>query len=164
MPFNRLLFCALEEDCSHTEGGVSAALSSMPDTNVLLFKLDKHADGSRDALGLGQDDKLCDLLLYVVGRRNGELRRVLCFVECKGTEHDQALAQLESTATVLVQRLPGGVPRHVRVIGAVRSNVGSAPKHKQKRHGHGPLECVEVCRHSSQLEALVDRYLGKAAG
>ena len=42
MPFTRLLFSALEGDCSYTENGVTASLTNIPGT-ALLFKLDKHA-------------------------------------------------------------------------------------------------------------------------
>jgi len=164
MPFNRLLLCALEKDCSYSEQGVTVSLQSKRDTAVLLFALDRHANDSRKALGLGPDDSLCDVLYYVVAERGRKLTRLLCFVECKGTDTDHAFEQLEATATALHGKLPSELRKQVHWIGAVRSGHGGAPKLKRKRTGgRGLLRELQIFRDNETLQRHIETELGRGA-
>lgn len=157
MPFTRLLFSALEGDCSYTENGVTASLTNIPGT-ALLFKLDKHASESREALDLQPEDELCDVLFYVVGQGSQGLGRVLCFVECKrGDGGGKGVSQLVTTAQALFDQLPSHLRDQARFIGAIRSDHGSSPRKKTKTAPgcKGPLTNIEFYRDNHQLQQAI---------
>ena len=131
MPLNRLLLNVLETDCSHSENGVNVCFEKIPSNiRILMFKLDKNAQKSRKALGLLPSDKLCDLLVYVLAKRDDEVSRAFCFVECKGSDTNTAMKQLVKTATALYEKLQHhGLVNDVEWAIAVRrhKNAGSSP-------------------------------------
>ncbi len=163
MPFNRLLLCALEDDCSYNEQGVKVGLRTREGISAMLFKLATHVKESRKALDLKDSDRLCDLLFYAVSGKRAETQRVLCFVECKGTDVPHAIKQIAETAGAVHRKLERDLHAQVRFIGAVRSQHGSSPRQKPKRSELGPLEYVKVCRTNSQLEDLIVEYLDRGS-
>jgi hypothetical protein len=103
MPFNTLLLtCLLPGTTSFSESGVSVNVQPQSGETVLFFCVDSQSNpdcGLRQKLSLLGEN--CDLIIFYI-RKN---KRVVCFVELKGTELEKAAKQIKNIHQHLEQFL-----------------------------------------------------------
>lgn len=119
MPLNRLLLRCLGTANHYTENGVTCSISGVAGVRVVFICLDENSQEVRPILGMTADDKLCDVLAYLISERKATVKRALCLVECKVSEEEEAYEQLENTRLKLRAKLPQDLQDAARWLGAV---------------------------------------------
>jgi len=99
MPFNTLLLsgCLLPGKTSHKEDGVEIRVEPTTGETVLFFSIDSEKNPNcklRQLLGLDQAGmKSCDLIVFYAT----DSKKIICFVELKGSKIDVAKEQVINT-------------------------------------------------------------------
>lgn len=149
MGFNKLIFHVLQHDTTFKESGQTVALSSGSDKErILTYPLAHHLKIAKDALGLPDESKLCDLI-YDIAEPDAETPRMLFFVEVKGSDTPEAGKQINSTITAVRSKL-GKLPSSLKWSAVVFSqHIGSSPKSLPSLMG---LKDVVLCTAHCSVE------------
>lgn len=76
------------------ESGLIVSTNTLPGEKILFFRTDCH-EGRESLDMVGESLKICDyLVLYI---KDGEKREIVCFLELKGRNLDDAVKQVLST-------------------------------------------------------------------
>lgn len=94
MPFNPLFLTCLSPKTSFSEKGGNVGIKPQSGEQVLFFVIDQESnDSSTVHLDLEVKGPICDLLVYY-GKGS---KKVLCFVELKGSDVSHAVEQIVNT-------------------------------------------------------------------
>ncbi|MBE8990564.1 hypothetical protein [Nostoc sp. LEGE 12450] len=112
MPLNNLLLssCFLPGKTSYTENGVEINIKPSSGETILFFLIDNQSNPNcklRQLLGLEQEGmKICDLIVFYAK----ENKRIICFVELKGSDIKTATKQVIITHTYFKKLLKQSEP------------------------------------------------------
>ena len=108
---------------SKKESGASIDLEADGDVTILFFDIDSPA--GRECLGLGDEDRVCDLLVLIC---RSDARPVVGLLELKGTEFDHGVTQIESARQAVQKKLASAFRHYTVVKAVIRKNHTSAPR------------------------------------
>lgn len=94
MPFNTLLLTCLSPKRSFSEAGGHIHFNQKADEIVLLFIIDQQSNPISTAYqDLIKNGPVCDLIVYYIK----DHKKVICFIELKGSNIQRAVEQIENT-------------------------------------------------------------------
>lgn len=108
MPFNSLLLTCFIHDLHFGDKGhqISIDRDLKGGETILLFVIDENSNTNstfRKDVGMKKSDKICDCIFFY--SREGGPENVVCLVELKGTNIDEAAEQILSTYQHLKAKL-----------------------------------------------------------
>jgi hypothetical protein len=127
MPFNTLLLTSLHHGTSASESGITVNAEPQRGETILFFRTDNSI--VRQNLNM---TKVCDYLVFYA--RKNEQKKVLCFVEMKGTRLEDATEQIIKSYQHINELLRSSSFQQLQYIlwKAYICTDGQAPKEIQK--------------------------------
>jgi hypothetical protein len=118
MPFNTLIMiCPPPTGTTFRDAGGKVSMTPNSDEKVYFFDISEQEKANsflREDWGMKNDEAICDGIIYYHKLEKGNLRRIICLVELKGTAIKHAIDQATHTHEILTTKLQASFKSKVR--------------------------------------------------